>query len=333
MVNTSPTSEPERIIPPRKPRTLRDNLLTGLMWLVAIAFLAYLVASFKQTDFNLYKLYTGAPDIQRVLSDLAHPDLSWYEYELESVPMVDAQGNPVLNSEGNQRTRLKPRLDSGGNQVIRRNRKGKPKLGTLPRLLVAMNETVMIALVGTLLAVLLSFPLAFFAARNLTHGSATGRTLYYATRALFNLLRAFPQIVLAIIFVFMVGVGPFPGVLAIALHGIGMLGKLFSETIETVDQAPVEAVRATGASNFLVVWFGILPQVLPQFLSFSLYRWDIDIRSSIILGIVGAGGIGFMLEQYIRMFQYDKTSTAFLIILVAVTILDWASGYFREKLG
>jgi len=300
MVSTSPTSE-ARIFPPQRPRTWRDHLLTGAKWLFIIMFLAFLWSSFVRTEFNLYTLVDGAPSIKRVLGEIAHPDLSWYVFDDAGATVLDRAGNP--------------------------------KQGTLPKLLSAMGETVQIALVGTLLAVLLSFPLSFLAARNLTHGHPLGRVLYHATRALFNVLRAFPQIVLAILFVFMVGPGPFPGVLAIALHGIGMLGKLFAESIESVDKAPIEAVRATGASNFLVVWFGILPQIVPQFLAFSLYRWDIDIRSSIILGIVGAGGIGFLLDQYIRQFQYSQASTCFLIILVAVTVLDWASAYFREKLG
>ncbi len=207
------------------------------------------------------------------------------------------------------------------------------KPGTVPVLLDEMNETVMMSLVGTLLSVLLSFPLSFLAARNLTKGTAAGQIAYNVVRFIFNILRAFPPIILAIIFVFMVGPGPFPGVLALALHSIGMLGKLFSEAIEGVDLAPIEAVRATGANNNLIVWFGILPQVLPQFVAFSLYRWDINIRMSIILGIVGAGGIGFLLDQYIRLFQYQKASTCFLIILLAVTVLDWGSSWLREKMG
>jgi phosphonate transport system permease protein len=271
-------------------------------WLFAALFVAYLWASFDRTEFNLYTLVKGFPDIKRVMSDMAHPDFSWYVH--------DADGNIVLD-----------------------RRTGEPRPGTMPTLLDSMNETVMISLVGTLLSVIFSFPLAFLAARNLTRGSPLGLAVYGVTRFVFNVLRAFPPIILALLFVFMVGPGPFPGVLAIALHSIGMLGKLFAEAIEGVEPAPIEAVRATGANNFLTVWFGILPQVVPQFLAFSLYRWDINIRMSIILGIVGAGGIGFLLDQYIRQFQYSQASTCFLIILVAVTVLDWASGYFREKLG
>jgi len=299
-VSTTPTSS-ERIIPPKRRRTWRDHLWTGAKWLLAAVFLSYLWASFNRTEFNLYTLVKGFPDIKRVMTDMAHPDFSWYQHDKTGALVLDRQG--------------------------------EPKPGTLPTLLDSMNETVMMSLVGTLLSLFFSFPLAFFAARNLTRGSPLGLVLYGVTRFVFNVLRAFPPIILALLFVFMVGPGPFPGVLALALHSIGMLGKLFAESIESVDSAPIEAVRATGANNFLVVWFGILPQVVPQFLAFSLYRWDINIRMSIILGIVGAGGIGFLLDQYIRQFQYSQASTCFLIILVAVTVLDWASGYFRERLG
>jgi len=334
MVSTSPTSEQDRITPPKRKRTWRDHLWSGLKWLGIVLFVAYLWASFVRTEFNMYTLIAGAKDIKRVMSDLAHPDLGWYVFETEKSPLKDEAGQPVLDSSGEPRMHDVLKRDADGKPVIRLDPKtGKPKPGTLPTLLDSMNETVQISLVGTLIAVLLSFPLAFFASRNLTRGTAAGLVLYGATRFIFNVLRAFPPFILAIIFVFMVGPGPFPGVLALGLHSIGMLGKLFSEAIESVDPAPIEAVKATGASNFLVVWFGILPQVVPQFLAFSLYRWDINIRMSIILGIVGAGGIGFLLDQYIRMFKYNQASTCFLIILVAVTLLDYASAWFRERLG
>jgi phosphonate transport system permease protein len=261
---------------------------------------AYCFASFVLTDFNLYKLQTGTPKAMPVLREIMHPDLSWHAHDME--------GNPVLN----QRT-------------------GQPKPGTLQLLLDEMNETVMTSLAGTLLAVLLSFPLCFFAAGNLMRSPA-GRVAYAITRAVFNVTRAFPPYILAIVFVIIVGTGPFAGVLALAVHSVGMLGKLFAEAIEGIDPAPVEAVRATGAGRFLTVWFGILPQVASQFVAFSLYRMDMNIRMSIILGIVGAGGIGFLLEQYIRQFKYSQASTAFLIILAAVTLLDWASSWLREKL-
>ena len=314
------SAEAAPLVAPRRPRTWRDHVWAGVRWALVVAFAAYLWAAFVHTEFNLYPLYKNAGRVHQVMLDLGHPDLSWYERDEQGrvqlfppMYMPPPEGQPELR-------RLDPRS-------------GKPRPGTLPTLLSSMNETLEISLVGTFISVLISFPLAFLSARNLTRGSALGRIAYSATRAVFNVTRAFPPYILAIIFVMMVGTGPFPGVLALAVHSIGMMGKLFAETIESIDIAPVEAVRATGASNTLIVWFGILPQVLPQFLAFSLYRWDMNIRMAFILGIVGAGGIGFLLDQYIRLFKFHQASTAFIIILVAVTLLDWASAALREKLG
>ncbi|OGK10696.1 MAG: phosphonate ABC transporter, permease protein PhnE [Candidatus Riflebacteria bacterium RBG_13_59_9] len=208
-----------------------------------------------------------------------------------------------------------------------------PDWSILPRLVVLMNETVEIALLGTLLAIVISFPLSFLAAKNLMLGSTTGSLVYASVRLVFNVLRAFEPVMLGLVFVLMVGIGPFPGVLALGLHSVGMLGKLFSESIEDIDPGPVEAVEACGGNRFQVIWYGILPQVAPSFLAFSIYRWDINIRMSIILGIVGAGGIGFMLIQYLNMFQYRKFSTAFILILLVVTVLDYASAWLRTRLG
>jgi len=209
----------------------------------------------------------------------------------------------------------------------------RPDWSVFKRLVVLMNETVEIALVGTLLAVIISFPLSFLAAKNLMLGSGAGKAVYALVRLLFNVLRAFEPVMLALVFVLMVGIGPFPGVLALGLHSVGMLGKLFSEAIEGINPGPVEAVQACGGNRFQVVWYGILPQVAPAFLAFSIYRWDINIRMSIILGIVGAGGIGYMLMQYLNMLQYRKFSTAFILILLVVTVLDYASAWLRTRLG
>ena len=208
-----------------------------------------------------------------------------------------------------------------------------PDWSILPSLLRLMNETVEMALIGTLLAIIISFPLSFLAAKNLMLGTVAGRAVYAVVRLIFNVLRAFEPMLLALLFVLMVGIGPFPGVLALGLHSVGMLGKLFSESIEAIDPGPVEAIQACGGNRFQVIWYGVLPQVAPTFLAFSIYRWDINIRMSIILGIVGAGGIGYCLLQYLRLLQYSKVSTAFILILIVVTALDSASAWLRTRLG
>ena len=292
----------QRIVPPKPPRTWHDSLRTGLAWLGIALLAAFTWRSLVATEFNLYELHEGAPRIRGILSDLAHPDLSWNAYGRDGQVKVNPQT-------------------------------GQAQPGTLRLLFGAMAMTLMIGFLATVLSIGFSFLLAFPASRNLTRGTPLARGDYVVARGLLNTLRAIEPIVLGIIFIVVVGPGPFAGVLALALHSVGSLGKLFAEAIEQAEPLPVEAVRATGASNFLTVWYGILPQVAPQMLAFSLYRWDMNTRMGIVLGIVGAGGIGFYLNQYIQVWKYNQISTALLIILVVVTALDWASGYLREKLG
>lgn len=199
------------------------------------------------------------------------------------------------------------------------------------RLLLDMWLTVEISLAGTLISVILSLPLSFAGAHNLTKSSIFGRVLFAVTRFVFTVLRAFPPILLALLFVIIVGIGPFAGVLALALHSVGVLGRLYSDSIESIDAGQVEAVQAVGAHPLQVIWFGVMPQVIPRFIADSLFRLDMNIRMSIVIGIVGAGGIGFILDQYIKNMKYSQASTAFLIILVVVAALDWASTWFKSR--
>ncbi len=209
----------------------------------------------------------------------------------------------------------------------------QPDLSVLPEIADGMWESIAMGLIGTLLAVVASLLTCFLAARNLTFGTPQGKAVYLVVRTVYNVVRAFPPIVLAMLFVVLWGVGPLAGVMALAVHSVGMLGKLFAEAIEGADPGPIEAVRSTGASPIQVVAYGILPQVLPHFVAYSVYRWDINIRMSIVLGVVGAGGIGNLLQQYFGYLKYEQISTTFLAILVVVTALDLASGWIRERLG
>ncbi len=199
------------------------------------------------------------------------------------------------------------------------------------KLLLDMWLTIEIALAGTIIAVVFAFPMSFFGSVNLTKGSPYLRVVYASTRGIYLFTYTFPPILFALLFVLLVGVGPFAGVLALAIHSIGGLGKLYSEVIEDIDRKQVEALEAVGAHPMQVVWFGVIPQVLPQMISLSIFRLDMNIRMSIMIGIVGAGGIGFILDQYIKNMAYGKASTAFLIILVAVIILDQVSTWIRTR--
>lgn len=184
---------------------------------------------------------------------------------------------------------------------------GKPLLATL-----AMSVA------GTALALVFSIPLSLLAARSTSPNRAT----YAAARATLNLLRAVPELIQGIVFVAAVGFGSLPGVLALGLHSIGMVGKFFAESIENANPAPVEAIRATGAGPLQVVLHGVIPQVWPSWRDVIIYRWEHNFRASTVLGAVGAGGIGTELIGALRILQYREVSAIVLVILVMVTIVD-----------
>ena len=188
-------------------------------------------------------------------------------------------------------------------------------------------DTLAMSIAGTAIAVFLSFPLAFLAARN----TAPHPVVYYCARTLLNGLRSVPELIMGITFVAAVGFGALPGVLALGLHSVGMVGKFFAEAIEHVDEGPVEAAHATGATTLQVLYHAVLPQVLPQFAAVAIYRWEYNFRASTVIGMVGAGGIGFELISSLRILQYNQVSAIMLVILVMVMIVDWFSGYLRRK--
>ena len=195
-----------------------------------------------------------------------------------------------------------------------------------------MVETLFLALMATTLAVLIAAPLSFLGARNLMTRHLPGTTVYYFTRTVFNVLRSVEPLIMAILFAVWVGIGPFAGMLALAVHSVATLGKLFSEQIESVDPGPLEAIAATGASPVQVVLYGVVPQIVPQFLALTFYRWDINVRMSTIIGFVGGGGIGFLLQQWINLLKYHEAGTALLAIACVVITLDIASARIREKI-
>lgn len=188
-------------------------------------------------------------------------------------------------------------------------------------------QTVQIALVGTGVAALLALPVGFAAAQNVAPP-----WLFYIARTLLNAFRAIDTLVYALFFVAAVGLGPFPGVLAVVAYTATVLAKLYSEAIEAIDPGPVEAVRATGAGPLQVLRWGVLPQLVPQFLSFTLYRFETNIRAAAILGFVGAGGIGFYIQNYLRMLNYPAASTVLMVLVALVMIVDFVSSRLRARL-
>ena len=190
-------------------------------------------------------------------------------------------------------------------------------------------ETIDIAIFGTMAGLVLSLPLAVLAAANVT----PSRVLYYAARGIIGFTRAVPDLVWALLFVTAVGLGPFPGGLALAVHSIGMMGRLFAETIEHMDMAPIDALSLTGARRTQVFTHGVLPSVLPSLLGISLYRLDENIRSSLVLGFVGAGGIGFQLLTAMNLFQYQQVSVLLIVTFVIVLGAERLSAVARERLA
>jgi phosphonate transport system permease protein len=189
-------------------------------------------------------------------------------------------------------------------------------------------DTLAMSIAGTALAVLLSLPLALLAAPNTT----PNKWLAKSVRVLLSAARSVPEIILGILFVAAVGFGALPGVLALALHSVGMVGKFYAEAIEHVDPKPLEAARAAGGNGFQVIVHAVLPQVLPQLADITIYRWEYHFRASAVLGIVGAGGIGFELMAALRLIHYDQVSAILLTILACVIVVDGLGGALRKAL-
>jgi len=194
-----------------------------------------------------------------------------------------------------------------------------------------MVETIFIGMMATFFGVIFALPVSFFAARNLMSASPFTLVLYYLVRAVLNIVRSIEPLIWAIIAVIVVGLGPFAGILALTLHSIASLGKLYSEAIESISSGPIEAIQATGATWVQTVIFAVVPQIIPPFVSFTIYRWDINIRMSTIIGFVGGGGIGFLLAQYIRLLDYKSAGMAVWFIAITVAILDYVSAEIRAK--
>jgi len=190
-----------------------------------------------------------------------------------------------------------------------------------------MWQTVQIALWGTFLAVFLAVPLGLAAARNIA-------PIWVVTpiRWIMNMLRSIPDLVMALLFIVAVGLGPLAGVLAITLNTAGVLAKLFSEAVESIDKGPVEGVRATGASRLHEIVWGVIPQVAPLWTSFALYRFESNSRSATVLGLIGAGGIGQVLFESMNAFNFRAVSAIVVVVVVAVTLIDMLSQAMRKRL-
>ena len=182
------------------------------------------------------------------------------------------------------------------------------------------------AVAGTFLALLVAFPIAFLAARNTTPHPGVYRTI----RTVLNFLRTIPDLALGLLFVAAVGLGAFAGTLALAIHTATVLGKLLSESVENIDDGVVDAIRATGAGYAQMLSFAVLPQILPDLISFTLYRLETNIRAASVLGLIGAGGIGYLMNTSFRTFQYQEAAAIVLVLIALVMLVDYLSSRLRN---
>ena len=203
-----------------------------------------------------------------------------------------------------------------------------PDFSNLNELVYAMFETIEIAFLGTFIAIVLSIPLGLFSARNL----APNYFVYLICKTIVIFFRAIPEFIIAMILVIAIGFGAMPGVLALGLHTMGFLAKFYAEDIEHINKGPIDALKSSGATKSQIISFGVIPQILPSFVANNLYILDRNVRMATMLGIVGAGGIGYELQSSFRMFEYERVSAIIILIFVTIFIIDHFSAFIRSKI-
>ena len=203
-----------------------------------------------------------------------------------------------------------------------------PDFSNLNELIYAMFETIEIAFLGTFLAIVLSIPLGLFSARNL----APNYFVYLVCKTIVIFFRAIPEFIIAMILVIAIGFGAMPGVLALGFHTMGFLAKFYAEDIEHINKGPIDALKSSGATKSQIISFGVIPQILPSFVANNLYILDRNVRMATMLGIVGAGGIGYELQSSFRMFQYERVSAIIILIFVTIFLIDHFSSFIRSKI-
>jgi phosphonate transport system permease protein len=321
-----------------------DHPYTARHLLIVLALLALLLYTGHRTEMDRMVAMTvqaagklvGINEESQVVRGLSRVGESMWppavreQEELARLPHIDRDDLPWFSHievQEQQRQTLNPETLQMESEVERAEYLVQP-YGYLWTVFVKMVETVEIALWGTLLSVLLSIPLAYFAASNYT----ANRFTYTLARSGISLLRSAPELIVALFLVLAYGFGPIAGVLALGLHAAGFLGKFYAEDIENADKKPQEALEAIGAGKLKTLWYGVMPQVLPQYIAYTLYILDRNVRMATVIGLVGAGGIGQELKGRFDMFQYDHVATILLAIFIVVCLLDQFSARLRNRL-
>jgi phosphonate transport system permease protein len=312
--------------------------------LILIAVIALLLFTGHRTEMDKMAMMTGQAvgkivgftDESQVVRGLSRvgeamwPPVIATREELSRFPEIDRNHLPLLASI-EVREVVEQRLNVETLELEKHSEQVEllvQPLGYAWTVFIKMLETIEIAIWGTLLSVILSLPLAWFAARNYTVNHFT----YTLARGTISLLRSMPELIVALFLVLAYGFGPIAGVLALGLHAAGFLGKFYAEDIENADKKPQEALEAIGAGKLKTLWYGVMPQVVPQYIAYTLYILDRNVRMATVIGLVGAGGIGQELKGRFDMFQYDHVATILIAIFIVVFLLDQFSARLRAKL-
>ncbi|MBN1327258.1 MAG: phosphonate ABC transporter, permease protein PhnE [Candidatus Cloacimonetes bacterium] len=317
-------------------------------WLIIFSLLITFVVGWDIVEINPYKFFTKFKNAGGITSGIFDPSIIGYELQTESLEKLAEQNLPeeiieeLKKISGRKYTtrkvfsrELEKRLDPAAYDKYKQPilKSAIKNTEMLNKALTTLAETIFLALLATVLAIPLAFILSFFAARNLMPKTFLGNTIYVLIRTVATIFRSIEAIVWAIIFSVWVGIGPFAGMLALMIHSVAALTKLYSEQIENIDSGPVEAVRATGASTLQIWIFAVIPQIISPYLAFTIYRWDINVRMATIVGFVGGGGIGLLLLQQQQLLRWHNVGLIIWLIAAVVWSMDMISAKVRAKLS
>ena len=326
--------------------TAKRWLKTIWGWLVIASLVITFTVGWNIVEVNPYKFFTKFKNAGGITSGIFDPSIVGYQLNSESLEdLKDLPEDVVLTLEkmkGKKYTTKKVFVKDLNNKLGEETYRNYEKQilqaavrnsDMLNKALTALVETIYLALLATVLAIPFAFTLSFFAARNLMPKTFLGNTVYLVIRTIATIFRSIEAIVWAIIFSVWVGIGPFAGMLALMIHSIAALTKLYSEQIENIDPGPVEAIKATGASTLQIWIYAVIPQIISPYLAFTIYRWDINVRMATIVGFVGGGGIGLLLLQQQQLLRWHNVGLIIWLIAAVVWTMDMISAKVRTKLS
>jgi phosphonate ABC transporter permease subunit PhnE len=329
------------------PRTAKKWYQSFWGWSVTFSLLVTFVVGWNIVQVDMHSFFTKFKNASGITTGIFDPNITSYHLNNESIKELKQlnMDESILKSLEQIKFRKYPnrkilleRLETQLGVTIFEQHKAdfisviKANNDMLFRALAALAETIFLALLATVFAIPFAFAISFFAARNLMPKTILGNSVYVMIRTIATFIRSVEAIVWAIIFSVWVGIGPFAGMLALMIHSIAALTKLYSEQIENIDEGQVEAIKATGASTLQIWVFAVIPQIISPYLAFTIYRWDINVRMATIVGFVGGGGIGLLLQQQQQMLQWRDVGLIIWLIAIVVWLMDMFSARIREKL-